>query len=153
MNRSRFIFVAVISLVFLYRCDATKTILGTIRSVPHLNTLAEHLDRFPEVTELLSSPHVSLTFFAPTNAAFAKSPLPKHPNAEKSVWFYMTLPEKLYEKQMHYGQTFESLLVLDSLGGKPQRVRVTDDGFGKLINRHARVLEGNPPLHSHQSHH
>jgi uncharacterized surface protein with fasciclin (FAS1) repeats len=108
--------------------------------------LTHLIDEDRDLVGMLNSTKSNYTLFAPINWAFDKIPedVSKPPSQlMKDVLLYHLSPELLLGPELALMHTIPTLLEESSLGGKPQRIRVSFDHHKMTINQ-ARIIT--PPI-------
>jgi Fasciclin domain len=108
--------------------------------------LTKYIDDDKDLVNMLNSTKANYTIFAPTDWAFAK--LPEHarkPSKEviKNILLYHISPDFWPVGRLLFSHTAPTLLELNTLGGKPQRL-LAKFGFGGIkLNYYSKMLASN----------
>jgi uncharacterized surface protein with fasciclin (FAS1) repeats len=123
------------------------TIYQLISTSKFTTNLTKYIDEDKDLVSLLNSTKANYTIFAPTDWAFAK--IPEHarkPSKEiiKKILLYHISPDFWPLGKLLFKHTAPTLLELDTLGGKPQRL-LAKFGFPIKVNFYSKVLAPNIP--------
>lgn len=123
-----------------------KTVYELIASSKYTTKLAQLINEYPDLVEILNGTAANYTVFAPTDAAFEK--IPKHhkqPSKEliKKVLAYHVSPDFYPAGRVLVTHTIPTALGEDALGGEPQRLRVGLGLRGLAVNFYSRVVAVN----------
>jgi uncharacterized surface protein with fasciclin (FAS1) repeats len=103
-----------------------QNLLEVIGNDERFKTFTKLVSSRNEIADKLQSQDSELTVFAPSDCAFGKlhhHPRPP-PEVITKVLEYHIISEKHLHKDLSFGDIFETNLILDSLGGKPQVLKV-----------------------------
>ncbi|CAP68019.1 uncharacterized protein PODANS_1_18870 [Podospora anserina S mat+] len=133
-----------------HRGDKTKTIYELIKSNKYTTKFASLLDNddFSDIKDLLDSTSHNKTLFVPTDKAFER--IPHHGDKPPPKEFVLALlkyhiaPGLHTKVDLYHKHTLPSNLSLDTLGSRPQRLRIsTGLLFSIRINVISKIVYGN----------
>jgi hypothetical protein len=125
---------------------ANKTVYQLIAGSKYTTKLAELINEYPDLVEILNGTAANYTVFAPTDKAFKKIPKGhKKPSKEliKKVLSYHVSPDFYPAGRVVASHTIPTALYEDSLGGEPQRLRVGFGLKGLNINFYSKIVAVN----------
>ena len=131
---------------FPHHPRSNKTVYELIASSNYTTKLAKLINEYPDVVEILNGTAANYTVFAPTDKAFEKIPEgDDKPSAEliKKVLAYHISPELYTAGHLLGSHTIPTTLGEKSLGGQPQRLRVSFGLRGLAVNFYSKVIAAN----------
>ncbi len=129
---------------------SNQTVYELITSSKLTTKLAKLINEYPDLVKILNGTTANYTIFAPTDKAFEKLPKGRNKPSKESiekVLSYHISPGFYPAAQILSSQTIPTALREDSLGGEPQRLRVTVNTVGHNkglnLNFYGRVIAVN----------
>ena len=122
------------------------TVYQLIAGSKYTTKLAERINEFPDLVEVLNGTAANYTVFAPTDKAFEKiSKLGKKPSKEllHKVLAYHVSPDFYPAGRVLVTHTIPTALGEDALGGEPQRLRVGLGLGGLRVNFYSKIVAVN----------
>ncbi|KND03863.1 uncharacterized protein SPPG_01316 [Spizellomyces punctatus DAOM BR117] len=125
--------------------DDKKTIYQVIREDEAFSKLAEIIEERKEIAKGLDSPDADVTLFAPVNSAFKHvpgCPDDKKPPEEvvTKVLLYHIVDKAHKTEDLENGQLLDTRLKLESLGDRPQKIRVFEHKNHIALNLRSHIV-------------